>query len=374
MKNRLSWKILIAFWVTFFCVIPALWLPLALSMNNWQTPQEGVRAYVGTGTPPSAPQAQRPAAQAGKPSIWMSTQWQALLVGGLAGLGFSVLLARYLVRPVQDLRSAFERLRQGDFSVRLSPRMGRRHDEIADLAHDFDAMAGQLDALVNARDRLLHDVSHELRSPLSRLQLAIGLLRQSPERREDLLDRVETEAQRLSDMVGEILTLARSESQTSAGDVYFDPLSVLRDLVDDAAFEANQFGVSIETRFAPLPEQGILTCTGQEELFSRAIDNILRNAIRFSPAGSAIRIAVDRAPDGDRPLRIQVRDSGPGVSPDILGSVFDPFFSARESGFGLGLSIARRAIVAQRGTIEILNEDAGLRVIIRVPVAQTEAF
>ncbi len=148
------------------------------------------------------------------PMIWM---------GVLGGLFFSTLLAWNLTRPMRQLRVGFERVAQGDLSVRLLPVMRRRHDELTEVARDFDSMAERLQALVSAREQLLHDVSHELRSPLARLQLAIGLAHQNPDNVDNALQRIEHESERLDKMIGELLALSRAENHSLADDdEYFD--------------------------------------------------------------------------------------------------------------------------------------------------------
>src|SRR5437762_13264719 len=137
--------------------------------------------------------------------------WELIVIGIATSLAFSAILAWYLARPIRSLRWAFGEAAAGHLETRVSPRMGSRRDELADLGRDFDRMAQQLQNLVSAQRRLLHDVSHELRSPLARLQAAIGLVRQSPQKLDASLERIEREATRLSELVGEVLTLARLE-------------------------------------------------------------------------------------------------------------------------------------------------------------------
>jgi len=145
-----------------------------------------------------------------------------LWIGGIGGLLFSAMLAWNLTRPMLQMRKAFGRVSDGDLSVRLFATMGRRHDELSEVARDFDSMAERLQVLVKAREELLHDVSHELRSPLARLQLAIGLARQNPLNVETSLQRIEHEAGRLDKMIGELLALSRPEHSNMPAEEYFD--------------------------------------------------------------------------------------------------------------------------------------------------------
>jgi two-component system OmpR family sensor kinase len=295
---------------------------------------------------------------------------ELLALGVIGGLFFAAVLARYLTRPINRLRTGFDRLAQGRLSERLAPVIGNRRDEIADLARDFDSMAQRLEELVAARDRLLHDVSHELRSPLARLQLAIGLARQSPERTEASLARIDREAARLDTLVGELLSLARSEHLAAEGDEYFDLAGVLRSVVEDARFEADSHGVAIVRREETPSIDHAPPIRGDAETIRRAIDNVIRNAIRFSEAGNPV--------DVDYRLEagahcILVADRGPGIDEASIDAMFEPF--ARESeeslGFGLGLAIAKRGIAIHGGTIAASNrEGGGLVVRLRIPITK----
>lgn len=313
---------------------------------------------------------------------------EVLVLGGVGGLLFSAGLAWYLTRPLRVLKDGFSRLSQGELSVRVSRDMGRRRDELTDLACDFDTMAGRLQQLVNVRDQLLHDVSHELRSPLARLHMAVGLARQNPSRLGGSLDRIEVEAGRLDDMVGELLTLSRVESGASPMDRYFDLGRLVRSVVADARFEAQSSGVEI---LVDLPadmmadeadeaaddwdENTLPTVMGSPELFRRALENIVRNALRFSFPGQIV-ILGGRADTEARYYALWVCDHGPGVAEADLPRIFEPFLRlgpavhADHHGVGLGLAIAQRAIHAHRGTIAASNRpQGGLRVDIRVPFA-----
>lgn len=289
-------------------------------------------------------------------------------IGILASLGFSALLAWHLVKPIRHLRRAFDAVAAGRLETRVGPRMGCRRDEIAELGRDFDHMAGQLQILVCSQRRLLHDVSHELRSPLARLQAAIGLARQQPEKRDASLDRIERESGRLDALVGELLTLSRLEAGTSgAADEEIDLVELLWNIVDDARFEAEASGRRVQFGGA-----GEALVKARPELLHRAFDNVIRNAVKFTAEGTAIEISVERWIVPDR-LIVIVADHGPGVPESDLQAIFEPFFrsgaSAATAGFGLGLAIARRAIEAHGGSIHAQNRpNGGLRVAIVLPV------
>ncbi len=287
--------------------------------------------------------------------------------GLLASLGFSALLAWYLAKPIRELRGAFQRAAAGDLDVRVAPAMGRRRDELADLGRDFDHMAGRLRDLMDAQRRLLHDVSHEIRSPLARLQAAIGLARQQPETREASLDRIEREAQRLDEMVGELLTLSRLEAgMVNNQRERVDLAELVGMVVEDARYEAEAQGRRVE-----FTDTGVAGVYCQPELLHRAIENVVRNGVKFSPQGGVVEVKAGRV-GADRAAVI-VADRGPGVPEGDLEAIFVPFYrserSAGTGGYGLGLAIAKRAVEAHGGSIHASNRaSGGLAVTMSLPV------
>jgi two-component system OmpR family sensor kinase len=292
-------------------------------------------------------------------------------IGILASLGFSALLAWYLATPIRYLRGAFDAVAAGKLDTRIGPRMGRRRDEIADLGRDFDRMAGQLQILVGSQRRLLHDVSHELRSPLARLQAAIGLARQQPEKLEASLDRIERESGRLDELVGELLTLSRLEAGTSgAADEEVDLVELVASIADDARFEAEAHGRRVQ-----FSGEGEVLVQVRAELLHRAFENVIRNAVKYTREGTTVEVRVERQPTPDR-LIVTVDDRGPGVPESDLPAIFEPFFrggaGVKTAGFGLGLAIARRAIEAHGGNIQAMNRPGGgLRVEIVLPAGES---
>ena len=277
-------------------------------------------------------------------------------MGILVSLGFSAFFAHYLTRPIRHLRDALAALGSGRLGTRIAPKMLQRQDEIADLGHDFNRMAQQIQLLMGAQQRLLHDVSHELRSPLARLQAAVGLVRQAPGVSEAMLERIEREAERLNSLVGELLTLARLES--GAGVVQrerVDLIDLLLAICDDARFEAQATG-----RELLLTHDAHFVAEVGAECIARAFENVIRNAVKFTAPGSTIEISAHRAPSG---LRVQVADRGPGVHDDELQRIFEPFERAQSAqgvvGVGLGLAIARRALQVHGGTIEVRKREGG---------------
>ncbi len=292
--------------------------------------------------------------------------WMLIVIGAATSLAVSAILAWYLARPIRSLRWAFDAAAGGRLETRVRPLMGRRRDEIADLGRDFDRMAQQLQKLVSAQRRLLHDVSHELRSPLARLQAAIGLVRQSPQKLDSSLERIEREATRLSELVGEVLTLARLESVSPAAEPV-ELADVVASVAEDARFEAQAAGCDVSFQGV-----GGAIVRGRAELLHRAVENVVRNAVKYTVPGSTVAIAMRLEVNPPRAI-VTVIDHGPGIAPEEIGRIFEPFYRAsngegRAQGFGLGLAIAQRAIEAHGGQIRAANvEGGGLRVEIALP-------
>lgn len=290
-------------------------------------------------------------------------------ISGLLGaLAFSALLAWYLSKPVRHLRRAFDEVAAGKLETRVEALMGGRRDEIADLGRGFDHMAAALQKLMGAQRRLLHDVSHELRSPLARLSAAIGLLRQDPGRMEATLARIEHESERLDQLVGELLSLSRLEAGAEMGArVRIELAEFLVDIADDARFEGQVRGCDVV-----LQGSGPLPVDAHAELLYRAFDNVLRNAVKHSPDGGVITVTMAQDAEG-RSAVVSVCDQGSGVAAGEIDHIFTPFYRGERSngqGFGLGLAIARRSIEAHGGSIRAFNHaPGGLCVEITLPLA-----
>ncbi|KOC92340.1 ATP-binding protein [Winslowiella iniecta] len=302
----------------------------------------------------------------GHPRSFLNIPEPMFIIAGAVGLLFSLLLAWNLTRPMRQLREGFANVSNGDLSVRLFPTMRRRRDELSMVASDFDAMVERLSVLVRAREELLHDVSHELRSPLARLQLATGLARQTPASVNSSLDRIDEEARRLDKMIGELLTLSRAENETMPDEQYFDLSGLLEAVVNDARFEAQVPGVEIVLKAS---QDADYTVKGNAELIRRAVENVVRNALRFSQQGQQVTVSLKQESSW---LTICVSDQGPGVDADKLSSIFDPFVRVNSplmgKGYGLGLSIVRKVVLAHHGEVQAVNaEQGGLELTIRLP-------
>jgi len=289
--------------------------------------------------------------------------WLAIFVSSTVA---AAALARYLIRPVVHLRDGLSALAHGRFDVRIGDKMAGRRDEVTALAHDFDSTAARLQELQDAQQRLFHDVSHELRSPLSRLQAAVGVLRQSPARLGAMLDRMDREVERLDTLVGEVLTLARltAGSGLPLKTQTLDVIELLNEILGDAAFEAQAREVSITTGV-----DGVFRAEVEGELIYRALENVVRNAVKYTAEHSFISVSCEAAADR---LKICVTDQGPGVRRDELERIFQPFSRGKDAvprgGYGLGLAITRQAIERHGGRVHAsLPEAGGLAITLELP-------
>jgi two-component system sensor histidine kinase CpxA len=292
----------------------------------------------------------------------------AALLSGLVCL----LLARYLTAPMERLRQATHAYAAGDFGKRVGPSLGKRRDEIVDLAYALDHMAERLDALLHSQRALLRDVSHELRSPLARVQAALGLARQRGSGDEKELDRIERETERLNELIGAILTFSRLD--TGVHRIVSEPLDLnplLVEMAENTRLEGLARGIRVDYAEAARPAP----CVGDPMLLHSVLENVLRNALFHSPDGGLIRITLAGESDAaGRAWLVRIHDQGAGVPMDMLQSIFEPFVrvdaarSRNQGGVGLGLAIARRAIEALHGRISAENAaEGGLLVSIRLP-------
>jgi two-component system, OmpR family, sensor kinase len=288
-------------------------------------------------------------------------------------------LAQHLSAPIRRIQEGARALAsenldaRGGASLRVSAGLEDRKDEVAVLARDFDAMADGLIANRAAVTRLLRDISHELRSPLARMRLAVGLARRPTADSARQLDRLEREIERLDDLISQVLKLARLHGTDAPIEREpFDIDEMIEEIVHDANFEGAEKDckVSIEGAAAR-------SVNGNRELLRSAVENVLRNAVRYSPPGASVEVAVERAEGG---LAVWIRDRGHGVPPGDLERIFEPFFRVAESrdrdtgGEGIGLAITSQVMRAHGGSAKAGNRvGGGLEVRLGLPPAALSA-
>ena len=307
--------------------------------------------------------------------LWFLTAPTRLIgiVVGLIATGIiCFLLARYVTTPLKRLREASGKLAAGDLSARAGNGI-HRGDEIGSLVHDFDRMADRIENLITTQRRLLSDISHELRSPLARLNVAVGLARRhaDPETQKSL-ERIEIEADRLNDMLQNLLTLSRLESgEPVERPTTVDMATLVSDVVADADFEAQAFGREVQlTSSEPCAVRGNIT------LLRSAVENIVRNAARYTDENTVVKVSLQQT---ESHAVVEVHDQGPGVPEEVLSKLFLPFYRVdatrdrNTGGVGLGLSIAERAVRLHGGSVVAHNgQPHGLVVRIELPLAHVD--
>lgn len=306
------------------------------------------------------------------PSLFWGSTTAYTRLGGilLTGILLCYLLALYLTSPIRKLREATNKLADGNLETRVIPLLGRRRDEIGDLARDFDVMAERIESLITSQQRLNRDISHELRSPLARLNVALEIAKQksNPDTM-PIFERIEGESHRLNEMISRLLILAKLESGAEDVErVRLDLAEIVRDVAADADFEAQAKGKHVEVSAAD-------SCPimGSENLLRSAVENVLRNAVRYTPERTVVDVSLKRS-NGHAVLLIS--DHGGGVPEDELPNLFRPFYRVGEArerktgGIGLGLAIAERAVKAHKGTIKARNLNGGLQIEIGLEAAK----
>ncbi len=318
-------------------------------------------------------------APSGKTYIFVSRLRQPYVPRGLPRLGIalsvvaagliSYLLALYLTSPVKKLITVVQSFAEGNLDARVTPQMGNRRDELADLGREFDHMAERIAALISSQKRLLADISHELRSPLARLTVALELARNNTNSKGmAALDRIELESERVNKLVGQLLALTRLESGAERVPPEMVALDELvQQVVDDASYEAGP-----QNKDVKILQLDPCRMRGSVELLRSGIENVIRNAIRYTAAGSAVEVSLAARLDT---ALVSVRDHGPGVPEAELAHIFEPFYRVSEArertsgGVGLGLSIADRTVKLHGGTIRAANAQDGLLITIELPLS-----
>lgn len=276
----------------------------------------------------------------------------------------SWLLARLYTRSLNQLDKAMRHFAQGDFNTRAPTELTSANTEVSNLATVFDSMADRIQALINRQQRLFHDVSHEIRSPLARIDVALDLIRQDPKRTPKALDRIQQEVNNIDSLVESLLTYARLDNLQSLNVSVIGLADVVNSIADDLQFEAQNSQVSV---VASVQGDPIINADG--DLLIRALDNIARNALRHSPKGGTITLSLS---ENATHFIFQCQDQGTGIPEEELTNIFSPFVrgsnEATGSGFGLGLSIAKRSIVAHGGNIIAENvKPHGLNIRVTLP-------
>ena len=283
-------------------------------------------------------------------------------------------LAYHIATPIHSIQSAARKVAQGDLSARVPHAVSLRRDELAALAMDFDSMVERIETLIHTQRNLLTSVSHELRSPLARLNVSLAVMRKHTSQEAfDICERMERDVARIDALIGQLLTLSRLEAGLSLGereDVNFTLL--VQEVVADGNFEAQSLGKSVSLQSS----SPVVLQTADPFALRSACENIVRNAIHFTRPGTEVKVAlgIDNAASSPQ-VFLSVRDQGPGVPKDALKNIFSPFFrvngpGGRREGNGLGLAIALEAIRLHHGSITASNLNAeGLEISVRLPVS-----
>ena len=290
------------------------------------------------------------------------------LVPALGGAILCLLLGRHIATPIRTLQIVAGKIADGDLSVRASPAIGSRRDELADLARDFDKMADRIQALLRKQLELLGDISHELRSPLTRLNVSLELVRRGET---DAVERMQKDLLRLDTSIGQILTLTRLQTRDDrkTAEERVNLRSIMEGVAEEARFEVQKDGKSVVISHAD-------DCwlKGDPALLRSCIENVVRNAVRFTKPQTKVALSLDLLGNGSQSARILVVDHGEGVPPEALIRIFEPFYRVTEAeghqtgGIGLGLSIAQRVAAVYGGSIHARNrEGGGLEIEIRLP-------
>jgi signal transduction histidine kinase len=300
--------------------------------------------------------------------MWPGTQAAVISIALIAVAATSLLLARYLSSPIVSLQKASRSLAAGALDTRVGEPFTRRKDEVGTLARDFDAMAERIQALVTDKDTLLRDVSHELRSPLARIRMALALAqRRADQSVQPDLARIEREAEKLDELVGHVMTLSRLRTATAPRRDIVRLDSLVAEVVEDARFERPEakleYSASSEVQLR-----------GDPDGLKSAVENVVRNALVYGDPARPIEVRLEAGADA---AAVRVLDRGPGVPPEELAKIFEPFFRADKSrdhahgGQGIGLAITARVMELHAGSVEARNrEGGGLEVILKLPLRE----
>lgn len=298
-------------------------------------------------------------------TILITSLGSRFLIAALLSAAVCYLLARYFTVPIRRLREASQQLAAGDYDVQVAPNQQATRDELQMLAQDFDRMAARIKETHSNQQRLIHDVSHELRSPLARIQMALGLLEQKdPNSRQSAeWQRIDKETRLIDELVEQILSLPQKNLMLD------DAVAIgalLAHCIENASTTAKDKALCIN--YDNCCENAVVKTRGR--LLQGVFENILSNAMRYSPDNSDIHV---RCIENDAAISISIRDYGPGVPNKDLQAIFDPFYRLSEArdrddgGHGLGLAIAKRSVLLHHGEISAVNAFPGLQVTVTLP-------
>jgi two-component system sensor histidine kinase CpxA len=300
--------------------------------------------------------------------MWPGTQVAVLSIALLAAALTSLLLARYVSSPIARLQKASRALAAGALDTRVGRPFTRRKDEVGTLARDFDAMAERIQALVTDKETLLRDVSHELRSPLARIRVALALAQRRADRAaQPDLARIEREAERLDELVGQVMTLTRLRTATAPRREAVRLDSLVREVVDDARFEHPEAGIQYSSG-------GEVKVLGDPAGLKSAVENVVRNALIYSGSSKPIEVRLETS---GNEAAVRVLDRGPGVPESELTRIFEPFYRTdqsrdhAQSGQGIGLAITARVMELHNGSVGAKNRtEGGLEVALKLPLGR----
>ncbi len=302
--------------------------------------------------------------------VWPGTPLAVLTISIVAAAFVSLLLARYVSSPIVRLQEASRSLAAGALDTRVGAPFTRRGDEVGTLAKDFDAMAERIQALVVAKETLLRDVSHELRSPLARIRMALALAeRRAGAASQPDLARIEREAERLDALVGQVMTLTRLRTTDAPRRDIVRLDTLVGEIVEDARFECP------DAKIEYVPPSEVLL-RGDADGLKSAIENVVRNALTYGDRSKPIEVRVDA---GSSAVTVRVLDRGPGVSEGELERIFEPFYRTdksrdhRQDGQGIGLAITTRVTELHGGRVTARNRaEGGLEIAIELPLGREE--
>lgn len=302
--------------------------------------------------------------------LLLSFPLSALMFCIVASLVFAGVLAWSISHPIKLLLEHLKRAADGDLQTRVSPRIGASHDEFSELGEAFDLMAVRLNNMIKSQSNMLHHVSHELRSPLARIQMAVGLVMQNPKKMQTSLQRVELEAVRMEKMIAELLEIFRLESgMQKLRKVDVEMPALLSGIVNDVQFEKQDANIRLQ-----LPESRVVV-PGQLELLHRAIENVIRNAVKYGPPQGVVTVELQHSQRTGEVI-IEVQDQGRGVSQQEIKQIFKPFVRGRDTtqieGHGIGLAMTKNIVEAHGGFVKAANlSPCGFMVRIHLPLRQS---